>query len=45
VLPVDSPLNMADHGVQFVDYDRDGGIDLAVTDGCGPVGLVVRQAP
>lgn len=38
VLSRDSPLNVADHGVQFVDYDNDGGLDLAVTDGYGPVG-------
>jgi hypothetical protein len=38
VLPRDSPLNAADHGVQFVDYDNDGGLDLTVTDGYGPVG-------
>lgn len=38
VLRRDSPLNVADHGVQFVDYDNDGGLDLTVTDGYGPVG-------
>jgi hypothetical protein len=38
VLTKDSPLNVADHGVQFVDYDNDGGLDLSVTDGYGPVG-------
>lgn len=38
VLTKDSPLNVADHGVQFVDYDNDGGLDLTVTDGYGPVG-------
>ncbi len=38
VLTKDSPLNVADHGVQFVDYDNDGGIDLTVTDGYGPTG-------
>lgn len=38
VLTRDSPLNVADHGVQFVDYDNDGGLDLTVTDGYGPVG-------
>jgi hypothetical protein len=38
VLSKDSPLNVADHGVQFVDYDNDGGIDLTVTDGYGPTG-------
>ena len=34
----DSPLNRADHGVQFVDYDHDGAIDLSLTDGYGPDG-------
>ncbi len=38
VLRKESPLNAADHGVQFVDYDGDGGLDLSVTDGYGPVG-------
>jgi hypothetical protein len=38
VLTKDSPLNRADHASQFVDYDNDGGIDLSVTDGYGPVG-------
>jgi hypothetical protein len=38
VLSRESPLNVADHGVQFVDYDNDGGLDLTVTDGYGPVG-------
>lgn len=38
VLSKDSPLNVADHGVQFADYDNDGGLDLSVTDGYGPVG-------
>ena len=38
VLTRDSPLNVADHSVQFVDYDNDGGLDLTVTDGYGPKG-------
>ena len=38
VLTRDSPLNAADHGVQFVDYDGDGGIDLSVTRGYTPKG-------
>ena len=33
VLTHDSPLNVADHGVQWVDYDHDGGLDLTVTRG------------
>lgn len=31
-------LNAADHGIQFVDYDNDGGLDLSVTDGYGDAG-------
>jgi hypothetical protein len=38
VLAKDSPLNRADHASQFVDFDNDGGIDLSITDGYGPVG-------
>ena len=38
VLSKDSPLNVADHGVQFVDYDNDGGLDLSVTRGYTTVG-------
>jgi len=38
VLPKQSALNAADHSVQFVDYDHDGGLDLSLTDGYGPVG-------
>ena len=38
VLTKDSPLNKADHASQFVDFDNDGGIDLSITDGYGPVG-------
>jgi hypothetical protein len=37
-LSKDSLLNAADHGVQFVDYDNDGDVDLSVTDGYGPEG-------
>lgn len=33
VLTKDSPLNVADHGVQWVDYNHDGGLDLSVTRG------------
>ncbi len=38
LLTKNSPLNKADHGTQFVDYDNDGAIDLSVTDGYGPEG-------
>ena len=38
VLTKDSPLNVGDHAVQFVDYDNDGAIDLSITDGYGPQG-------
>ena len=38
VISKDSPLNVADHGVQLVDYDNDGALDLSVTDGYGPKG-------
>ena len=33
VLTSDSMLNAADHGVQWVDYDHDGALDLSVTRG------------
>ena len=33
VLPAGSALNIADHGVQWIDYDRDGALDLSVTRG------------
>jgi hypothetical protein len=38
VLNKASALNVADHGIQFVDYDNDGGLDLSVTDGYGDRG-------
>lgn len=38
VLAEHSVLNAGDHGVQFVDYDNDGALDLSVTDGYGPRG-------
>ncbi len=46
VLSKESPLNVADHSVQFVDYDSDGALDLSVTDGYGPEGghFVFRNA-
>ncbi|MCC7035433.1 MAG: CRTAC1 family protein [Acidobacteria bacterium] len=46
VLTKDSPLNKGDHGVQFVDYDNDGAVDLTVTDGYGRDGghFVFRNA-
>jgi FG-GAP-like repeat len=33
VLTSDSPLNVGDHGVQWVDYNRDGGLDLSIDRG------------
>ena len=33
VLASDSPLNAADHGGQWVDYDQDGALDLSITRG------------
>lgn len=33
VLAADSPLNAGDHGVQWVDYDKDGALDLSITRG------------
>ena len=33
ILTAGSPLNVADHGVQWIDYDRDGALDLSVTRG------------
>jgi hypothetical protein len=38
VLEKDGQLNVADHGVQFVDYDKDGGLDLSMNKGYGKVG-------
>jgi hypothetical protein len=38
VLTKESPLNAGDHGVQWIDYDRDGALDLSITRGYGPVG-------
>lgn len=33
VLPAGSAINIADHGVQWIDFDRDGALDLSVTRG------------
>lgn len=38
VLARGSPLNAGDHGVQLVDYDNDGALDLSLTDAYGPEG-------
>lgn len=34
----DEPINLGDHGVEWVDYDGDGDIDLSLTDGYGDTG-------
>lgn len=41
VLERGSPLNDADHGVQWADFDGDGLLDLAVTDGYDAAGRAV----
>ena len=38
ILPRDHGMNAGDHGVEWVDYDRDGALDLSLTDGYGPKG-------
>lgn len=38
VLGKGGALNVADHGVQFVDYDNDGGLDLSLNKGYGQTG-------
>lgn len=38
VLTKGGPLDAGDHGVAWVDYDRDGALDLSVTRGYSPVG-------
>jgi hypothetical protein len=38
VLPRQHPVNAADHGVEWVDFDGDGDVDLSLTDGYGDVG-------
>ncbi|MFN0180291.1 MAG: CRTAC1 family protein [Gemmatimonadales bacterium] len=38
VLTNESELNAGDHGVQWIDYDRDGALDLSITRGYGPIG-------
>lgn len=37
-LSPNAPLNAADHGVVWVDFDGDGDLDLSLTDGYGPEG-------
>ncbi len=38
VLTPGSELNAGDHGVQWIDYDLDGALDLSITRGYGPIG-------
>ncbi len=38
VLTKGGPLDAGDHGVTWVDYDRDGAVDLSLTDGYSDVG-------
>lgn len=38
VISSDHELNVGDHGVEWIDYDNDGDLDLSLTDGYGPVG-------
>lgn len=38
LLPRTSPVNAGDHGVQWVDMDANGALDLSITDGYGPEG-------
>lgn len=38
VLTRDSLLNAGDHGVEWIDFDNDGAVDLSLTDGYGPEG-------
>lgn len=38
VLKPGGPLDAGDHGVTWVDYDKDGALDLSVTRGYSPVG-------
>ncbi|MEM6773455.1 MAG: VCBS repeat-containing protein [Pseudomonadota bacterium] len=38
ILPESHPMNAADHGVEWLDYDGDGDVDLSLTDGYGDVG-------
>lgn len=38
VLGEGGAINRGDHGAAWVDYDRDGALDLSLTDGYGPVG-------
>ena len=38
VLKAGGPLDAGDHGVTWVDYDKDGAVDLSITRGYSPVG-------
>lgn len=38
VIGEDHLINAGDHGIEWIDYDYDGDIDLSLTDGYGPEG-------
>lgn len=38
VIEENHPMNVGDHGIEWIDYDADGDIDLSLTDGYGPEG-------
>ncbi|MEL7548006.1 MAG: CRTAC1 family protein [Pseudomonadota bacterium] len=38
VIGKDHVINAGDHGIEWIDYDEDGDVDLSLTDGYGPEG-------
>lgn len=38
VIDENHPINAGDHGIEWIDYDEDGDVDLSLTDGYGPEG-------